>query len=451
MGKTNPLTVAEPAPSPIPATIESSFGNVAGYEKLFNGRDLAGWAPLDTPEVWSVEDGSIVGRTPSEKLTKDLFLRWMGGDVTDFELRFRFWGDLNGGVMYRANFRSPSTLSAYHARTGKGIAGHLDERLRRSSNRKLTVPGTTTVIMAADNSKKTYAVVASPEEVKAAFKAGAWNDYIIVAQSNRFIHRLNGVVITDVTDYPQSIRYHASGQLGLALPANNNPGSTLRFKDIYLKRLPPARAPAGNSASMAAKPNAHPDTTGWKDLFAPDLSNAILSPGEWLFEQGEIYAKKRESIWTRESYTNFVLDLEFKTDKGANSGVFLRSGNIRDLLSALEIQVHENTDGHNCGMVGALYGAKAPSKSVGKPAGEWNHFTITCQDSRLWLIFNGEEVLNLDLNDCKEARKNPDGTSNGFRQALKDFPRQGPIGLQGMIGKTGAAVRYRNLKIKVLD
>jgi hypothetical protein len=167
-------------------------------------------------------------------------------------------------------------------------------------------------------------------------------------------------------------------------------------------------------------------------------------------ENGVLSAKAGGTLWTKESYGNFVLDLEFKVSKDANSGVFLRAGDTRNVLSALEIQIHESTDGSKYGMVGALYDAKPPSKNMSKPAGEWSRYTITCRDSRLSLVFNGEQVLNLDLNDWTEAHKNPDGTQNKFAVALKDFARVGPIGLQGLHGKEAATVWFRNMRIREL-
>jgi len=176
-----------------------------------------------------------------------------------------------------------------------------------------------------------------------------------------------------------------------------------------------------------------------------------MTPGEWGIEKGELSAKGHGTMWTKESYGNFVLDLEFKVAKEANSGVFLRAGDIRNVLSALEVQVHESTDGSRYGMVGAIYDAKPPSKNMAKPVGEWNRFTITCRDSRFVLVFNGEEVINVDLNDWSQARKNPDGTPNKFSVPLKDFARKGPIGFQGLHGRAAAPVWYRNVKIKVLE
>ncbi len=194
----------------------------------------------------------------------------------------------------------------------------------------------------------------------------------------------------------------------------------------------------------------HPDTTGWQALIAPDFSN-VVAAGQWTITDGVMVAKDHETLWTKASYGNFILDLEFKVAAESNSGVFLRSGDMKNVLSALEIQVHDSADGSKYGMVGAIYDAMPPSKSMAKPIGEWNHFTITCKDSLVSVVFNGEEVIHADLNNWPEAKKNPDGTPNKFPVALKDYARKGPIGFQGLHGKAQAPVWYRNVKIKTLE
>lgn len=193
----------------------------------------------------------------------------------------------------------------------------------------------------------------------------------------------------------------------------------------------------------------HPDTTGWKDLFATDLSNAV-DAHKWAFANGELVAGDHETLWTKESYGDFILDLEFKVAKESNSGVFLRSGDIKNVLKALEIQVHDSADGSKYGMVAAIYDAMPPSKPMSKPVGEWNHFTITCKGPEVSVVFNGEEVIKANLDNWPEKGKNPDGTPNKFPIALKEFARSGPIGLQGLHGKAQAPVWYRHLKIKAL-
>jgi hypothetical protein len=201
------------------------------------------------------------------------------------------------------------------------------------------------------------------------------------------------------------------------------------------------------SSTFAIDP---PDTTGWKDLFAPDLSNAVNAE-HWKWEDGTLVAKDHETLWTKENYGNYILDLEFKVSPEANSGVFIHSGNIKDTLATIEIQVHADTDGAQYGMVGAMYNLLPPSKKMEKPVGEWNRYTITCKDNMVTVVFNGEEVIHANLDDWKEVHKNPDGTPNKFKIAIKDFARVCPVGLQGLHGKAQAPVWYRNMKIKPLD
>ena len=98
------------------------------------------------------------------------------------------------------------------------------------------------------------------------------------------------------------------------------------------------------------------------------------------------------------------------------------------------------------GRVGAE--ATQPTRGPAKKGSQsdlsfWSRFTITCQDSRISLVFNGEQVINIDLIDWREPRKNPDGTSNKSAVALKDFARKGPIGLQGLHGDQDAELMRR--------
>src|SRR5690348_11328620 len=69
---------------------------------------------------------------------------------------------------------------------------------------------------------------------------------------------------------------------------------------------------------------AHPDSTTWENLFAADLSDAIFPAGVWSWQDGELSPKdKDEAIWSKKEYENFILDLEFKLEPGANSGVMV--------------------------------------------------------------------------------------------------------------------------------
>jgi len=62
-------------------------------------------------------------------------------------------------------------------------------------------------------------------------------------------------------------------------------------------------------------------------------------------------------------------------------------------------------------------------------------------------MLNGEQVIDVDLNEWTEAHKNPDGSKNKYDTAYKDMPRVGHIGFQDH----GHSVSYRNIKIKHLN
>ncbi|MFC1732527.1 DUF1080 domain-containing protein, partial [candidate division KSB1 bacterium] len=188
--------------------------------------------------------------------------------------------------------------------------------------------------------------------------------------------------------------------------------------------------------------------SGWKDLLAPDLSNSSFREGAWTFEEGVLARQGGGNIWTNERYGDFILDMEYMVSEDANSGVFVRTGDIDQYVqTSIEIQIHETTDGSEYGSCGSVYDCLPPSADTAKKAGEWNHFTITCRANRIYVVHNGVQIIDMDVDLWTEPRQNPDGTSNKFRTAIRDMPREGHIGLQDH----GQPVWFRNLKIKGLQ
>ena len=186
---------------------------------------------------------------------------------------------------------------------------------------------------------------------------------------------------------------------------------------------------------------------GWWDLLAKDLSNCHNSDS-WALVEGVLARKGGGDLWTKQRYGDFVLDLEFKINKGGNSGVFIRTGSIENWLhTGIEVQVHDSTDGTARGSCGAIYDCLAPSKDMMKGPGRWNHMTITAEANKIYVVMNGEEIIDMDLDLWTEPHKNPDGTPNKFNTAYKDMPRAGHIGFQDH----GDPVWYRNIKIKPLN
>ncbi|MCB1092446.1 MAG: DUF1080 domain-containing protein [Verrucomicrobiae bacterium] len=182
-----------------------------------------------------------------------------------------------------------------------------------------------------------------------------------------------------------------------------------------------------------------------------DLSAWTMdSEGAWVAKDGELQPAEggKGYAWTKETYGDFKLTLEFKMSKDCNSGVFFRTDPKNPVQGGFEIQVMDSAakselDKHDCG---ALYDALAPSTNAAKPAGEWNTMSITCKGPMVTVVLNGKTVVEANLDQWTTAGQNPDGSQNKFKTALKDLPRDNHIGLQNH----GHPVWYRNIKVERL-
>jgi len=171
--------------------------------------------------------------------------------------------------------------------------------------------------------------------------------------------------------------------------------------------------------------------------------------GGWRVVDGAICrAEGGGMLYTDEQFGDFILKIEYKLDKGTNSGIFLRVANPHDpVQTGIEVQVLDDAgQDPSRHSNGAIYDIAAPTRNVTKPTGEWNQAVITCRGNGIAVKMNGEEILKVNLDEWTEAGKNPDGSGNKFRTAYKDMPRRGLIGLQDH----GQRVWYRNIKIKPL-
>ncbi|MFO7976252.1 MAG: DUF1080 domain-containing protein [Candidatus Hydrogenedentota bacterium] len=201
---------------------------------------------------------------------------------------------------------------------------------------------------------------------------------------------------------------------------------------------------------------AHPDVSEWKNLFKPDLSNADKPDGVWTFENGILTASEDKAIWTKKEYDNFIVDLEFKTAEGTNSGVIVYCSNPENWIpNSVEIQIADDfaekwADSPKTWQCGAVFGHKAATKSVVKKPGNWNRFTIKCVDKQIDVTLNGEHINSMDMSKWTSAKTNPDGSKipSWLSKPKADLPTKGRIGFQGK--HAGAPIWFRNIKIKEL-
>jgi hypothetical protein len=217
-----------------------------GFKALFNGTDLTGWD--GNPKLWSVEDGTITGRTgsdPDTKISHNTFLVWTNGTVSDFELRFSYRIEKgNSGVQYRSKVaeygKFGPIVRGYQAdfEAGKTYSGILYEEGGRGI---LAQRGSKVVIKEIEEekdgkkSKKTKiepaGTLGKSDDIQATIKHEDWNDYVIIAKGNHLQHFINGKQTVDVVD-EQEAKAAKSGVL--ALQIHQGPPMVVQFKNIRI-------------------------------------------------------------------------------------------------------------------------------------------------------------------------------------------------------------------------
>jgi hypothetical protein len=196
------LRAAEPAP------LE------AGFEPLFNGKDLTGWE--GDAKLWFAENGEIVGKSPGIKQNEFLATKERYGD---FVLKFKFRvvntsGQANSGMQFRSE-RVPnsSEVSGYQADVGQQYWGCLYDESRR--NKVLVKP--------------------PADELEKVLKRDDWNEYIITCKGDHITLELNGYKTVDYTETEPPDKIARGGIF--ALQIHQGGPMEIHAKDIVIKKL----------------------------------------------------------------------------------------------------------------------------------------------------------------------------------------------------------------------
>lgn len=195
----------------------------------------------------------------------------------------------------------------------------------------------------------------------------------------------------------------------------------------------PARAEApaeGFVPLFAGKDLAGGETTGpWKPQ--PDGSLVIDPAPE---QQG--WKRFKDYLWTKRTYKDFFLDVEYRYPPGGNSGILFRVRDRDDpVKTGIEAQIldsSEKTDPMTHHDHGGILFAKGASKNMSKAPGEWNRMIITCRGNRIEVELNGEKIIDIMQDETPIA----------------DRPLEGYIGLQDH--GHPHRLEFRNIRIKEL-
>jgi hypothetical protein len=207
---------------------QPSNGSIA----LFNGKNLDMWR--GSSNIWSVQDGCIVGRTTDEnKIEKNTFLIYEK-PFSDFELTFQYKiiGG-NSGVQYRAKVLDEEAfiVGGYQADMEAGInhSGILYEEKGRGI---LAKRGQEVTI--GEDGEMQVTEFAKSEDIQAKIKQEQWNSYRVVANGEHLQHFINENKTIDVIDKQPGKR--ASSGI-IALQVHAGPDMVVYYKDIMIKRL----------------------------------------------------------------------------------------------------------------------------------------------------------------------------------------------------------------------
>ena len=181
------------------------------------------------------------------------------------------------------------------------------------------------------------------------------------------------------------------------------------------------------------------DLTGWRGLVEPParakMSGAELAQAQgtadqrmrehWRAEGGElVFDGGGDSLCSVEQFGDFELWVDWKIEKGGDSGIYIRS--------SPQVQIWDNPIGS-----GGLYNnqkhAHDPLVVADKPVGEWNTFRIRMVGENVSVWLNGKLVV--------------DSTplENYWDRSKPIFPT-GAVELQNH----GSVLRFRNVFVKRL-
>jgi hypothetical protein len=228
----------------------------------------------------------------------------------------------------------------------------------------------------------------------------------------------------------------AVGLLTLSLPAADSP---------------PPKPPEGFTALFNGK-----DLTGWKGHTTPverklpkeklaelQATRNKLAMEQWSVVDGAIHltppgkGKQGVSLVTEKDYGDFELYVDWKIEKGGDSGIYLRGQPQLQIWDSDNLAPSLKADAGTGS--GGLWNnppgdrAKVPLKKADKPVGEWNTFHITMVGDEVTVKLNG--VLVVDK-----------GKLPNYFEKGKPLPEKGPIELQ----YHGDRLWFRNIYIKEL-
>ena len=279
------------------------------FVSLFNGSDLKDWD--GDPRFWRVEDGAIIGETTKDNATKkNTFLIHRGGTFDNFELRLSYKvAGYNSGVQYRSADRGNWVVAGYQCdfearwHKAKGKTETIDKfsgMFFDENGRHFLAHRGEAVIVRANPKKPNKAKiekigsVGDAVELETHIKRDDWNELIVIAKGNQFVHLINGHVMAIGFDEDKA-NQKSSGLFAFQL--HSGPPMQIQLKNIRVRQL--------NSAEQPVVVPVEKKTSSSTNLPSKTLNPKTLKPRQKAHNAS--LPLPRPSTKANQSYQQFAL------------------------------------------------------------------------------------------------------------------------------------------------
>ncbi len=273
---------------------------------------------------------------------------------------------------------------------------------------------------------------------------GEWNHYKVTANQGRLTLDVNGTQVSGASDINPRKGY-------ICLESEGTP---IRFRNIQL-------TPLADSAPPLKPDQIAKGDEGFRDMLRGGLGQWKLpaqDPSHWRLDDGVLrYDAKGEDLWTRESFGDFELVIDWRW-VGASQGKVQRprlgidGKELRDASGSVQTVEIEEWDsgiylrGNSKSQInmwnwpagsGEIWGyrtdesmppevrsACTPTSNADAPVGSWNRFRILLEGEKLSVMLNNKAVI-------------PAAT-------LPGIAREGPLGIQ----HHGSALECMNIFVR---
>jgi hypothetical protein len=394
--------------------------NAQEWVELFNGKNLKGWEKIDGAAEYRVEDGEVIG--VSKTGTPNTFMatkKVYGNFILEYEMKMD--RGLNSGVQFRSVALQPDgteRVNGYQVECddhdNRPWAGGIYEEAARG----WLYPMAYNMCVAKEN------------------KRGEWNKVRIEAVGSTIRTYINGFNFANLVDDARPEGFIALQVHGIG---NNTAleGKEIRWKNIRIITEEPEKYMKSDvelSTEVSYLDNAlTPAQTqqGWKLLWDGSSGagwrgaklDAFPEKG-WSMENGLLKVEKGDGgesthggdIVTIKKYKDFVLEVDFKITRGANSGIKyfvdpdLNTGVGSAIGCEFQILDDQNHPDAKMGIAGnrtlgslydlikadaLLYGQDMTSKRF-NGVGKWNRARIEVKGSHVAHYLNGIKIVEYE-------------------------------------------------------